>query len=277
MGLFQVPYASGLLLVRADAFDTLGHLHARNAGDESCAIKVSFGALNSGLPLFVDNRRLYATMLGAVSFTKPDAPFPDLYEAHVSPKLWAKHYLVPDYADVQMEEPCQDVYGAVLFTNRFCEELIFTTEAENKWSSGKNDDTRLAGGYENVPTQDIHMNQFGWEDTWVHILKQYIRPLIKRQYAGSNLKAEINLAFVIRYSMDGQRYLQPHNDNSQVTSTVTLTGNFTGGGVHFTRYNCSHVSKTPGYLLLHPGRVTHNHMAHPITSGTRYVLVSFNE
>ena len=28
-----------------------------------------------------------------------------------------------------------------------------------KWSSGNNEDERLDGGYENVPTRDIHMNQ----------------------------------------------------------------------------------------------------------------------
>ncbi len=27
------------------------------------------------------------------------------------------------------------------------------------WSSGTTDDERLTGGYENVPTRDIHMNQ----------------------------------------------------------------------------------------------------------------------
>ena len=28
-----------------------------------------------------------------------------------------------------------------------------------KWSTGGNQDKRLDGGYENVPTRDIHMNQ----------------------------------------------------------------------------------------------------------------------
>ena len=34
-------------------------------------------------------------------------------------------------------------------------------EMENfgSWSSGGNNDERISGGYENVPTRDIHMNQ----------------------------------------------------------------------------------------------------------------------
>jgi len=121
------------------------------------------------------------------------------------------------------------------------------------------------------------MNQFDWEEQWVYVLGHFIRPLVERQYRGISFKAEINIAFVVRYSMAGQRDLRPHNDASQVTTTVILNSEFEGGGVQFTRYNCSHVSRTPGFLLMHPGRVTHNHLAYPITSGTRYVLVSFNE
>lgn len=32
-------------------------------------------------------------------------------------------------------------------------------EHHGGWSAGKNEDTRLDGGYENVPTRDIHMKQ----------------------------------------------------------------------------------------------------------------------
>jgi len=164
----------------------------------------------------------------------------------------------------------------VLFTPLFCEHLIATANAANQWSSGRNEDERV-GGYENVPTQDIHMNQFGWEEQWVYVLKNVLAPLIERQYRGISFKAEINIAFVVKYSMDGQRDLRPHNDASQVTTTVLLNDAFTGGGVQFTRYNCTHVSREPGFLLMHPGRVTHNHLAYPITSGKRFVIVSFNE
>ena len=277
-GLFQVPFVRGLLLVRSDMLKTMGDLHEMNSGSKDiCSVKVSHDALNSGVALFADNRQLYATMLGSEEFAKPDAPFPELYEAKMSPSLWAKHYLVADYQNQQVQEPCQDAYGFLLFTKRFCDELVATTEAKNHWSSGGHEDARLGSGYENYPTQDIHMNQFDFEDEWIYIMKEYIRPYILRVYDGVTIKGEINLAFVVRYSMDGQRELVPHNDNSLVTSTVQLNSNFTGGGVEFTRYNCSTVSKTPGYVLLHPGRVTHNHKAYPITSGTRYVLVSFNK
>lgn len=45
-------------------------------------------------------------------------------------------------------------------------------------------DERLAGGYENVPTRDIHMNQVDYERHWLHFLQQYVRPLQERVFIG---------------------------------------------------------------------------------------------
>ena len=276
-GLWRVPYAHGLMLVRRDALAKLSAAYAKTpAENDDCQRVACIEALNAGIGFHVDNRELYGTLLGDSVFARPDAPFPELYEANKSPSLWAKHYLVPDHATVALEQPCQDVYGGLFFTERFCRELIATTEAADQWSSGNHADERV-GGYENVPTRDIHMNQFGWEEAWVFVLERFVAPRVRETYDGFNFQGQINLAFVVKYSMEGQTALRPHNDYSDVTTTVVLNGNFTGGGVMFTRYNCSYVSKEAGYLMFHPGRVTHNHMAYPITSGVRYMLVSFNK
>ena len=45
-------------------------------------------------------------------------------------------------------------------------------------------DTRLEGGYENVPTRDIHMNQIGYEAQWLHLLDKYVRPLQEKVFTG---------------------------------------------------------------------------------------------
>ena len=56
-------------------------------------------------------------------------------------------------------QPCPDVYWYPLISETFAKELVEEMEHYGKWSSGKNEDERLDGGYENVPTRDIHMNQ----------------------------------------------------------------------------------------------------------------------
>ena len=50
---------------------------------------------------------------------------------------------------------------------------------------------------------------------------------------------------------------------------------FQGGGVRFTRYNCSVTELRQGWTLMHPGRLTHEHEGLPTTNGTRYIMVSF--
>lgn len=47
-------------------------------------------------------------------------------------------------------------------------------------------DERLTGGYENVPTRDIHMNQVGLEPQWLLFLKEFVKPLVERVFTGYN-------------------------------------------------------------------------------------------
>lgn len=47
-----------------------------------------------------------------------------------------------------------------------------------------NKDNRLDGGYENVPTRDIHMKQVHMEQHWLHFLKEYSRPLQEKVFTG---------------------------------------------------------------------------------------------
>lgn len=45
-------------------------------------------------------------------------------------------------------------------------------------------DDRLDGGYEAVPTRDIHMNQVGLEKEWLHFLAKYVAPLNYKVFTG---------------------------------------------------------------------------------------------
>ncbi len=45
-------------------------------------------------------------------------------------------------------------------------------------------DDRLQGGYENVPTRDVHYNQIGYERQFYHLLQEYVRPIQEKVYTG---------------------------------------------------------------------------------------------
>lgn len=45
-------------------------------------------------------------------------------------------------------------------------------------------DQRLQGGYENVPTIDIHMNQINYEKEWHKFLLDFIAPVTEKMFPG---------------------------------------------------------------------------------------------
>lgn len=188
---------------------------------------------------------------------------------------WESKYIHPNYLQDICEEPCTDVFIFPLFTSLFCSEMIKYCNKLNKWSDGNTDeiDFRI-GTYENVPTRDIHLKQIGFESQWEKIVFKYIAPMASKMYNNYKTK-NINISFVVKYSMDGQRELTPHHDASTYTVNICLNADFEGGGCRFLRQNYNMNNNKIGYVSMHPGKITHYHEGLPITNGIRYILVSF--
>jgi len=140
-------------------------------------------------------------------------------------------------------------------------------------------DDRLTGGYEAVPTRDIHMNQIGFDDEWLYLLDFYVRPLQEKVFIGYFHQPPRSIMnFIVRYRPDEQPNLKPHHDSSTYTINVALNNvhsDYEGGGCKFHRYNCSVTETRKGHLLMHPGRLTHYHEGLYTTKGTRYIMISF--
>lgn len=58
-------------------------------------------------------------------------------------------------------------------------------------------DKRLEGGYEAVPTRDIHMKQVGLDRQWLYILKEYVRPLQELIFTGYYHNVSLILSYVL--------------------------------------------------------------------------------
>lgn len=178
-----------------------------------------------------------------------------------------------------IEEPCTDVYWFPLVNAKFNAHIIETMEAFGQWSAGKNEDPRIDGGYESVPTRDIHMRQIGLHEMWLFFLREYVMPVQQKQFIGyEHDPPTAELAFVVRYNPSEQPSLRPHHDTSTYTLNIALNSpgqDYSGGGCRFIRYNCSVTDSRPGWALIHPGRLTHYHEGLPVTNGTRYIMVTF--
>jgi len=84
--------------------------------------------------------------------------------------------------------------------------------------------------------------------------------------------------FMVRYKPTEQPDLKPHHDSSTFTINIAMNHpgkDYEGGGCRFLRYNCSVTDSRKGWMLMHPGRLTHFHEGLKTTAGTRYIMVSF--
>jgi hypothetical protein len=54
-------------------------------------------------------------------------------------------------------------------------------------------DSRISGGYENVPTDDIHMKQVDLENVWLHFIREFIAPVTLKVFAGYYTKVAVLL------------------------------------------------------------------------------------
>lgn len=97
---------------------------------------------------------------------------PEFYMLRTNQMDWEYRYLHPEYLNLlkpnqTYKQPCPDVYWFPIASERFCDDLVKIVEKFGKWSDGSNEDERLSGGYEAVPTRDIHMSQVSLDENWL--------------------------------------------------------------------------------------------------------------
>ncbi|XP_073669105.1 multifunctional procollagen lysine hydroxylase and glycosyltransferase LH3 isoform X2 [Paramisgurnus dabryanus] len=284
VGLWNVPYISQVYLIRGETLRTRladVSLYQQVGTDPDMAFCKSIR--DQGVFMFVSNRDEFGRLVSTTNYNISRL-YPDMWQIFDNPLDWREKYVHENYSRIFeddgniVEQPCPDVYWFPAFSDRMCDELVETMEHFGEWSGGKHSDERLAGGYENVPTVDIHMNQIQYEKEWLKFLKDYIAPVTEKLYPGYYPKASAVMNFVVRYRPDEQPSLRPHHDSSTFTINIALNSkgkDYEGGGCRFVRYECKVESPRKGWSFMHPGRLTHYHEGLPTTRGTRYIMVSF--
>jgi hypothetical protein len=168
-------------------------------------------------------------------------------------------------------------------TIRAMEEQALILDSGIKWErastigQGKNQDrrtnytfglTEAAETHDNAVAQNIH-NQY-----YVSLLAATI-PYADRYGYDSMLYHEgYN---VLKYS-GGQQY-HAHYDGDTITgrsisAILYLNSDFEGGEVEFVNFNIK-IKPQPGMLLVFPSNYAYTHIAHPVTSGTKYAIVTW--
>eukprot|EP00049_Salpingoeca_infusionum_P017598 m.353590 g.353590 ORF g.353590 m.353590 type:complete len:838 (-) comp16804_c0_seq1:1424-3937(-) len=284
-GVWAVPYLMDALLLSADTIKYL--IASLPEVDEEMMFKFGMGSTivdtlrQRNVYLWLDNQIEYGTLVDPTGYSHVE-PHPDLFLLENNALHWEDTYLHPEYNGTKhlefVQGRCWDIYNFPLFTEAFCQQLIDSAENFGQWSGGQKYDDRIKGGYEPVPTRDIHFNQFGFGQVWKMVLRRYVAPVVETQWVGYKLDGRETLDFIVKYQPEGQPFLRPHHDASTFSLNVALNRigiDFEGGGTRFARQNCTVLSNSMGHALVHPGRLTHQHEGLYVTKGTRYIIVSF--
>uniref|UniRef100_A0A8C4QPB2 Procollagen-lysine, 2-oxoglutarate 5-dioxygenase 1a n=1 Tax=Eptatretus burgeri TaxID=7764 RepID=A0A8C4QPB2_EPTBU len=179
-----------------------------------------------GIFMHMTNRHDFGRLISTSNYTTNHL-HNDLWQIFENPEDWEAKYIHKKYPMIFEEPsivaaPCFDVYKFPIFSETACQHMIEEMEHHGQWSGGRHNDARIQGGYENVPTDDIHLNQIDFEQHWLQFLRTYIKPVTEKMFSGYHTECECILNFVVRYKPDRQPFLRPHHDASTFTVNIAL-------------------------------------------------------
>jgi GR25 family glycosyltransferase involved in LPS biosynthesis len=286
-GCWNVPHIAGNILINKKVLKQVKKYYVNNVNqyfDDDMIF--NYNCRKNNLFLYLENTEEYGYLTDGVKDEIPkNAVHKEFYLFETDKKAWEKKYLHPDFLKIidnweklEFTEPCKWVFEFPFVNELFCEHLIDEVNNINAWSPGGNTEVKdkRINNVENVPTVDIHMSQIKFRKQWEKIIFTYISHVVSELYSPFKTNG-LNIGFVVKYDMKGQIKLNPHHDSSAYSLTITLNTadvDFKGGGTRYIKQNII-VRGKKGYAILHPGRLTHYHEGLPITSGTRYIMVSF--
>ncbi|XP_069940624.1 procollagen-lysine,2-oxoglutarate 5-dioxygenase 1-like isoform X2 [Cherax quadricarinatus] len=283
-GLWNVPYISSCYLMQRSLLDNDKKRPSfiKNLLDPDMALCENLR--EKGIFMYVSNRVDFGHLVNADKFETRRLNN-ELWQLFDNRWDWEQRYLHPNYTHAVSENttnemPCPDVYWFPLFKERYTKEMIETFEDYGIWSDGSNNPR-----YKDGPPQ-TELHSVGLGAVWQEIMTKLVAPMAKKiftgydRYVGFILKKPPRaiMNFMVRYKPDEQPFLRPHHDTSTYTINVALNKpgvDYQGGGCRFVRYNCSITNSRVGWVLMHPGRLTHLHEGLRVTQGTRYIIVSF--
>lgn len=185
--------------------------------------------------------------------------------------------------------PCINIYNDVFDAAEFLD--LIETESKNSWSympwsSSKTGASMIASSYRTsvemslgvICTDTVVERLQPIQDCFVEKLFKPIDACIWDYRNTYDLPLSgMNGWSVLKYQNNAEYHLhQDHApDNQRVLSLVASLGqNYDGGELEFPFFKTT-IKLNPGSLVLFPSNFPYSHIAHPVTSGTKYSLVTW--
>lgn len=181
------------------------------------------------------------------------------------------------YLDACVENPRtvdlgNDMYAIEFWKPEFCKELINIAENIGGFSSVPGDPVY---GQELRITQISDLFYKNYCEHWKRVVSPFLEEKIGMPSEQWFLGWKV--PFIIKYTMDGQRSLRPHADDSLYTGTIKLNDEYTGGELIYPRQKFSNKDVPVGTMILAPSMITHVHYSSELQSGVKYSFVSWTK
>lgn len=173
------------------------------------------------------------------------------------------------YEKPVLKEVGSDILCCKFLTSEGVDLLLTSAIYNDEWTSNHRDKEYF--------TQDLHFKT-SLPDLFEIVnnqLEEYIYPLASEFWQIAEFTTK-NL-FAVRYTMDTQKSLPPHHDDSFITGSVKLNDTYEGAELVFPRKSFSNKDIEVGDLLLWPGNITHLHESTELISGKKYSLTIWTD
>jgi hypothetical protein len=162
-----------------------------------------------------------------------------------------------------VEKECMDSNSGIFWSKA---RVIGQTPLQKERTNYHLGITRLAENGSLI-AQKIHtqMNKLLIESTNLYSQKHKIGQLWHEKY--DLLRYKTNQEYKSHY--DGKTIT-----GRSVSAILYLNNNYEGGHIEFTNFGVK-IKPEPGMLLLFPSNYAYTHIAHPVTEGTKYAIVTW--
>ncbi len=167
------------------------------------------------------------------------------------------------FLPVLMEEVGRDILAFDFFSEAYCNFLLTACDSVGIWKSNPHDE---------YFTQDLDFEEHLpsiYKMIETHLVEE-IGPTLSDYWRCDEF--EIDALFAVKYSMEGQRSLSLHHDDSYISASVKLNNLYRGASLEFPRQNWDNRDISVGRLICWPGKLTHPHRCSPLESGNKYSL-----
>ena len=160
------------------------------------------------------------------------------------------------------EKLSDDIILIDYLTPYMCDSLIELSERHGGYKNLEGDD---------VPAHEMRLKELQLWDVTAQYWENHVKQIVSEYWECCSING-LRDAFIIKYTMNGQKTLRLHSDISLVSGSVKLNDEYEGGELYFPRQNFSNKDVPVGKCILFPSQVTHPHTSTELLSGTKWSL-----